>query len=358
MKNRVETKDKLCLCQQMKHAFASKPASYVELAFTPRVKVGDAETVSLFLYAGARRSDEGVTGIVFLAQDVTRRQEAEQLKAEKSMVEAANKAKLEQLQFLCHEIRNPLNGILGNISFMLDTNIDDEQALLVEGTYDRAKQLREVVDDVLDISKINMGAVELEHLSFNVQSLIDTMINFPTEMDRWGEVINDQDCPYPNVMGDPFRIQQILKKFISFCSNCPTDKLMDVVVHVATDCQEPQTKNGKRVSKYTFVVRNDALFVPLSQVNTMFGDVTSGETGILRMTVCKKLAQLLGGEVCCQSGTNGGIKFTLSLDLELVEGNDEAVEQLQVYVGLITSVLGLFCLFIMSLLTLFAYRVS
>jgi len=48
--------------------------------------------------------------------------------------------------------------ILGNMSFMQDTQVDEEQALLVEGTYDRAKQVREVVDDVLDVSKINMGA--------------------------------------------------------------------------------------------------------------------------------------------------------------------------------------------------------
>ena len=64
---------------------------------------------------------------------------------------------MEQLQFLCHEIRNPLNGIMGNISFLQDTDIDDEQFALVEGTWERANQLRKIIDDILDIAKINMG---------------------------------------------------------------------------------------------------------------------------------------------------------------------------------------------------------
>ena len=82
------------------------------------------------------------------AQDLSQRQRTEDLFQAKLASDAVNKAKLEQLQFLCHEIRNPLNGILGNVSFMLETEIDEEQALLVAGTYDRARQLREVVDDV------------------------------------------------------------------------------------------------------------------------------------------------------------------------------------------------------------------
>ena len=79
-------------------------------------------------------------------------------------------------------------------------------------------------------------AVELEKLSFDVMSLIDTMINFPCEMDRWGHVTNESR-PISNsaVLGDPFRIQQILKKFISFCSGCPSEQVG--TVRVSVHCQ-------------------------------------------------------------------------------------------------------------------------
>ena len=54
-----------------------------------------------------------------------------------------------------------------------------------------------------------------------MNALIQNMISFPTEMDRWGKITFDQSPSHTPVLGDPFRIQQILKKFISFCSNCP-----------------------------------------------------------------------------------------------------------------------------------------
>jgi signal transduction histidine kinase len=299
-------------------------SAFVELTFFRRP---DNLRVNIFLCAGTRRSDEGISGVVYFVQDVSTRQEAERLYKVKVAEEAANRAKLEHLQFLCHEIRNPLNGILGNVSFMLDSDIDEEQALLVEGTYDRAKQLREVVDDVLDVSKINMGAVELEKLSFDVVSLLNTMIHSTNEVDHWGQIMNvTKACAYPKVLGDAFRIQQILNKFIAFCSHNPFQETVyrSAVVCVSVDCQEPQMKKGALMSKYTFRVTNESLQIPSSDIEHMFGDVTVGETGMLRMTVCKKLAVLMGGDVRCQSSPNTGTIFTLSLELEhMGKGNEE-----------------------------------
>ena len=209
------------------------------------------------------------------AQDLSQRQRTEDLFQAKLASDAVNKAKLEQLQFLCHEIRNPLNGILGNVSFMLETEIDEEQALLVAGTYDRARQLREVVDDVLDISKVNIGAVQLEQLSFDVVALVSAVAENPTEGD-WGEgVLVEAEkgrCEHAKVLGDAFRIQQILKKFVSFCCDehgagpFSPGEAAGVVVRVRVDAGEPTHVHGRAECEYTFAVRRAELVVPPEEV--------------------------------------------------------------------------------------------
>jgi len=204
----------------------------------------------------------------------------------------------------------------------------------VEGTYEKAKQLREVVDDVLDISKINMQAVELESLSFDVVMLIDTMINNPTETDRWGQVVHGtRSCEPTRVVGDPFRIQQVLKKFITFCSvtnGAGDNSVVQVMVlrsNVLNHRPDRSLDDGAK-TRFVFQVCNPELQVPQNEIDNMFGDVTAGEPGILRMSVCKKLADLLGGSVSCQSSPRNGTVLNLTVDLQVHEDQNAPLEDL------------------------------
>jgi hypothetical protein len=88
-----------------------------------------------------------------------------------------------------------------------------------------------------------------------------------------------------------------------------------------------------KTRQFSFLVANDMLVMPDKEIQNLFGDVTVGEPGMLRMTLCKKLARLLGGDVWCESSATGGTVFTLCLDLEVDDGGNANVEVVQGAVG-------------------------
>eukprot|EP00960_Hanusia_phi_P077769 768739-Hanusia_phi.AAC.11 len=120
----------------------------IDVIFKKRNKA----VVNLLVSAGARRTtNDTVEGVVFFAQDVTVRQEKELMQKIKLAEDAAN----EVGRLSCR-----LHGVTchaGEDGAVADTDIDDEQCALVEGTWERANQLRKIIDDILDIAKINMG---------------------------------------------------------------------------------------------------------------------------------------------------------------------------------------------------------
>jgi hypothetical protein len=88
-----------------------------------------------------------------------------------------------------------------------------------------------------------------------------------------------------------------------------------------------------KTRQFSFLVANDMLVMPDKEIKNLFGDVTVGEPGMLRMTLCKKLARLMGGDVWCESSATGGTVFTLCLQLEVDDGGNANVEVLQGAVG-------------------------
>jgi len=290
--------------------------------------------VNLLVSAGARRTtNDTVEGVVFFAQDVTTRQEKELMKKIKLAEEAANEAKMEQLQFLCHEIRNPLNGIMGNISFLQDTDIDDEQFALVEGTWERANQLRKIIDDILDIAKINMGGVELEELTFDLRLLFEALgSHFSEESDTVS--IDTSKLQFFNVVGDPFRIQQVLTKIISHSLN--HEEIEKIRVEARTGSETFVDSKGRVCFNCSMLVIDDGPGMDSEQLKMIFGnhnnsnnlvdgDVELLKDGALGLSVCKKLALLMGGDIQCESEVGKGTTFNFQLPLRVSNVNEDDV---------------------------------
>lgn len=149
---------------------------------TPRVPFdfvnNEGRTVQAVLNIQVLKDDaSGKSHVMCYMEDVTVRWAMEKAMTVRLAAEAAAEANSKHLAFLCHEIRNPLNGILGNISFMEDTTLSEEQKELVETTATCGYQLRKIVEDVLDINQMEVGKVAMEREELHLQRIVNAVIS-------------------------------------------------------------------------------------------------------------------------------------------------------------------------------------
>ncbi len=240
--------------------------------------------------------------------------------------EKASMAKSEFLATMSHEIRTPMNGVLGMLELLRGTPLAHDQTEYVNTIFHSGEALLRVINDILDYSKIEAGHLEVEKVGFNVQSVIDDCVSVfafrstETGVDLFTLVAED----FPEVVkGDPTRIKQII---INFLSNA--FKFTEKGEIVLNAMVEEQFDDGRSLIRIEVV--DTGVGLSDKQKSKLFRSFSQADSSITRkyggtglgLAICKKLSELMGGEVGVDSEEGEGACFWATVMLEPASAQD------------------------------------
>lgn len=234
--------------------------------------------------------------------------------------DSATTAKNEFLANISHELRTPMNGILGMAELALGTDLNPEQLEFIRGIKSSAESMMTLVNDILDFSKIEANRVELESISFNIQNFVYDTVS-PLGLQAHKKKL-DLICDIPvsinyNVTGDPGRLGQIMTNLVG--NAIKFTQHGEIIISV-----EEESKTEESVT-LLFTVADTGIGISESKQKIIFdvfaqadGSMTRkfGGTG-LGLAICSQLADVMGGKIWVESKEEEGSKFYVSIPFKI-----------------------------------------
>ena len=259
-----------------------------------------------------------------VGHDITERKEAEaSLLRAKEAAEAADRAKSEFLAIVSHELRTPINAIIGFSKMLSSSTLTLDQREQVEMINSSGLALEKIIADILNLSKIDSGKIDIEHAPFSLRICVQDICAFFAPKARSLALALDSkvDAGVPEIVNsDESRIRQILTNLIG--NALKFTERGGVSLEVSCARGEPvEPGSSRRVARLFFAVKDtgigippdklDHLFLPFSQVDTS-STRRRGGTG-LGLIISKRLCELMGGTISVESRPNEGSTFRFSI---------------------------------------------
>ncbi|MYN15957.1 response regulator [Rugamonas sp. FT107W] len=265
-------------------------------------------------------ADGTVSGFVTIYHDVTaEKRHEEELEAKnnellqaKQLAEAASLAKGQFLSNMSHEIRTPLNCVIGMAYLALKTELDPRQRDYLEKIRFAGEHVLGIIDDILDISKIEAGKLEIQHIDFSLDHVMQTLTTVvaPKAASRKLELVFDLDPALPpTLVGDPLRLGQVLINYTNNAIKFSEQGRIEIRVR-----QQAGDGHGCLLR---FEVSDQGIGLSQAEMAKLFVSFQQADTSTTReyggtglgLAICKELAQLMGGDVGVDSQQGVGSTF-------------------------------------------------
>lgn len=239
--------------------------------------------------------------------DITESIEKEDALQERQIAEAATKAKSEFLANMSHEIRTPMNGVLGMVELLKGTTLDHQQHRYVSTIYNSGAALIDIINDILDYSKIESGKFEVERIDVDLIDIVDGCVSVFSNKCNESKVqlYVDFDPSIPAaIVSDPVRIRQILLNLISNAFKFTSEGHIKISIDKSKDL-------------IRFSVQDTGIGLNEEQQGKLFQSFSQADSSTTRkyggtglgLAISKKLSELMGGEIGVISEENKGSTF-------------------------------------------------
>ncbi|MBF0572291.1 MAG: response regulator [Desulfamplus sp.] len=271
-------------------------------------------------------------GYLFTAMDISshRVMENKLIEAMKN-AESANASKGDFLARMSHEIRTPMNGVLGMAHLMKKTDLSPKQSNYLDKILSSANNLLNLINDILDFSKIDAGKLEIESISFNLEDVLNHLVNsigLNAEEKGLEFVFKiGNDVPF-NLVGDPLRLGQVLMNLAS--NAVKFTEHGEIIISVSLcSINSPDSINTQALLEneiiLKFSVQDSGIGLYPEQIESLFDPFIQADDSITRkyggtglgLSICRQLTEMMGGKIWVNSSPGKGSEFIFTIKFKL-----------------------------------------
>lgn len=276
------------------------------------------------------KDDAGnITHYAAIERDITKRKAFEkELQINREAAEVANRAKGDFLANMSHELRTPMNGIIGLSELLMDMDVQEDARELANAVNASSRNLLILLNDILDLSKIEAGELTLENIPFNIRRAINQTADLlkPMALKKGISLDCHIDAIVPTrIVTDPARLQQMINNLVSNAIKFTDEGFVKLKVEIDADAV------GDAV--LVFHVQDTGIGIPEDKHESVFKKFTQADVSTARkyggtglgLAITKQLAQAMGGAISLQSKIGKGTTFTVELPIE-IPANQEIFE--------------------------------